>query len=127
MLRGDVYRFLVPKGTGHEQRGNRYGVLVQANELLPRSVVLMAPTSLSARPASTVPRSKYAESRPEFLSSRWRPSTLLALASWKVIWGRRNSGVWTRRSRPSLDFGDAHGDAGRMNRTPWWRLSPMRP
>ena len=55
MLRGDVYRFLVPKGTGHEQRGNRYGVLVQANELLPRLVVLMAPTSLSARPASYRP------------------------------------------------------------------------
>ena len=55
MLRGDVYRFLVPKGTGLEQRGNRYGVLIQANELLPRSVVLMAPTSLSARPASYRP------------------------------------------------------------------------
>lgn len=55
MLRGDVYRFLVPKGIGHEQRGDRFGVLVQANELLPRSVVLMAPTSLSARPASYRP------------------------------------------------------------------------
>ena len=55
MLRGDVYRFLVPKGTGHEQQGNRYGVLIHANELLPRSVVLMAPTSLSARPASYRP------------------------------------------------------------------------
>ena len=55
MLRGDVYRFLVPKGTGLEQRGNRYGVLIQANELLPRSVVLMAPTSLSARLASYRP------------------------------------------------------------------------
>lgn len=55
MLRGDVYRLLVPKGSGHEQRGNRYGILIQANELLPRSVVLVAPTSLSAHPASYRP------------------------------------------------------------------------
>jgi mRNA interferase MazF len=40
---------------GHEQRGRRYGVIVQANELLPRSVVLVAPTSRSARPASFRP------------------------------------------------------------------------
>jgi mRNA interferase MazF len=30
-------------------------VIVQANELLPRSVILVAPTSLSARPASFRP------------------------------------------------------------------------
>lgn len=45
----------MPRGTGHEQRGRRYGVIVQANELLPRSVVLVAPTSRSARPASFRP------------------------------------------------------------------------
>jgi mRNA interferase MazF len=50
-----VYRFRVPKGTGHEQRGERYGVIVQADELLPRSVVLVAPTSRNARPASFRP------------------------------------------------------------------------
>ena len=55
MLRGDVYRFKVPKGIGHEQHGERYGVVVQADELLPRSVVLVAPTSRSARPASFRP------------------------------------------------------------------------
>jgi mRNA interferase MazF len=53
--RGDVYRFKVPKGLGHEQQGERYGVVVQADELLPRSVVLVAPTSRSARPASIRP------------------------------------------------------------------------
>lgn len=55
MLRGDVYRFKLPKGVGHEQRGDRYGVIVQADEFLPRSVVLVAPTSTSARAASFRP------------------------------------------------------------------------
>jgi mRNA interferase MazF len=53
--RGEVYRFRVPKGLGHEQQGERYGVVVQADELLPRSVVLVAPTSRGARAASFRP------------------------------------------------------------------------
>jgi len=53
--RGEVYRFRVPKGIGHEQGGERFAVVVQADELLPRSVVLVAPTSRSARPASFRP------------------------------------------------------------------------
>ncbi len=55
MLRGDVHRFRLPRGAGHEQQGERYGVILQANELLPRSVVIVAPTSKSARPASFRP------------------------------------------------------------------------
>src|SRR5450755_145405 len=55
VLRGDIHEFRPPRGTGHEQRGRRYGVIVQADELLPRSVVLVAPTSLSARSASFRP------------------------------------------------------------------------
>ena len=55
MQRGDVHRLRVPKGVGHEQQGVRYGVVVQADELLPRSVVLVAPTSRSARSASFRP------------------------------------------------------------------------
>jgi mRNA interferase MazF len=55
VLRGDVYEFRRPRGTGHEQQGRRYGVIVQADELMPRSVVLVAPTSLSARAASFRP------------------------------------------------------------------------
>jgi len=55
VLRGDVYRLQVPKGVGHEQRGDRFGIVVQADELLPRSVVLVAPTSRSARSASFRP------------------------------------------------------------------------
>lgn len=55
MQRGDVYELRVPKGVGHEQRGRRFGVIVQSDALLPRSVVLLAPTSTSARPASIRP------------------------------------------------------------------------
>jgi len=55
VLRGDVYRLEVPKGLGHEQSGDRFGIVVQAGELLPRSVVLVAPTSRSARGASFRP------------------------------------------------------------------------
>jgi mRNA interferase MazF len=50
-----VYRFRLPRGVGREQHGERYGVVVQADELLPRSVVIVAPTSRSARPASFRP------------------------------------------------------------------------
>ena len=55
MLRGDVYRFKLPKGVGHEQHGDRFGVVVQADEFLPRSAVLVAPTSTSARSCSFRP------------------------------------------------------------------------
>ncbi|CAN5708972.1 hypothetical protein BH18ACT3_BH18ACT3_29430 [soil metagenome] len=55
MQRGDIYELRLPKGTGHEQHGRRYGVVVQADALLPRSAVLIAPTSTSARPASFRP------------------------------------------------------------------------
>ncbi len=55
MRRGDVFSLRLPKGTGHEQYGRRYGVVVQSDALLPRSVVLIAPTSTSAREASFRP------------------------------------------------------------------------
>jgi mRNA interferase MazF len=53
--RGDVFNLRLPKGVGHEQQGKRYGVVVQSDALLPRSVVLIAPTSTSARSASFRP------------------------------------------------------------------------
>ena len=56
MRRGDIHRFKLPKSLGHEQVGERYGVVVQTDELLPRAVVLVAPTSRSARAASFRPR-----------------------------------------------------------------------
>ena len=55
MQRGDIHEFRPSRGTGHEQQGRRYGVIAQAEELLPRSVILVAPTSRSARAASFRP------------------------------------------------------------------------
>lgn len=55
MRRGDVVELRLPKGVGSEQRGRRFGVIVQADALLPRSVVLIAPTSTAARDATVRP------------------------------------------------------------------------
>lgn len=55
MRRGDIFTLGLPKGQGHEQRGRRFGVVVQSDAFLPRSVVLVAPTSRSAKPASFRP------------------------------------------------------------------------
>lgn len=54
-MRGEVYELLASKrARGHEQQGERYGVIVQS-DLLPLSTLLLAPTSRSARPASFRP------------------------------------------------------------------------
>ena len=55
MRRGDIYSVRSPRGKGHEQLGKRFGVVVQSDAFLPRSVVLIAPTSTSARSASFRP------------------------------------------------------------------------
>ena len=55
MQRGDVYELRLPRRSGHEQQGRRFGVVVQSDALLPRSIVLIAPTSRSARRASFRP------------------------------------------------------------------------
>lgn len=67
MERGDIFELRLPKGIGHEQRGRRLGVVVQSNALLPRSVVLIAPTSTSARPASFRPELNIAGQRTRVL------------------------------------------------------------
>lgn len=56
MIRGEVFRLPAPRSArGHEQRGARYGVVVQSDELLELSTTLVAPTSTGARPASFRP------------------------------------------------------------------------
>lgn len=55
MRRGEIYELRLPRPRGHEQSGKRYGVVVQSDAMLPRSVVQIAPTSRSARPASFRP------------------------------------------------------------------------
>ncbi|HEY8828291.1 MAG TPA: type II toxin-antitoxin system PemK/MazF family toxin [Jatrophihabitantaceae bacterium] len=49
-MRGDVYRLHAPRGArGSEQRGSRYAVVLQSDDLL-LSTILVAPTSRSAPP-----------------------------------------------------------------------------
>jgi mRNA interferase MazF len=56
MVRGEIFRLPAPRAArGHEQRGARYAVIVQADEFLDLSTVLVAPTSASARSASFRP------------------------------------------------------------------------
>mgnify|MGYP000241635096 CR=1 FL=1 len=56
MVRGEVVRLRIPRGTGgSEQRGARYAVVVQADELLALSTVLVSPTSTAAPPRSFRP------------------------------------------------------------------------
>src|SRR5205823_15053779 len=56
MVRGEVLRLPARRGSrGHEQRGARYAVIVQADEFLGLSTVLVSPTSVSARAATFRP------------------------------------------------------------------------
>ena len=56
MVRGEVFRLRIPRGTrGSEQQGTRYAVIVQADELLALSTVLVSPTSTAAPPRSFRP------------------------------------------------------------------------
>jgi mRNA interferase MazF len=55
VTRGDVYRVRFPKGSGREQHGPRYAVVVQADDLLGLSTALVAPTSRSALAATFRP------------------------------------------------------------------------
>ena len=68
MQRGDVVALRLPKASGHEQGGKRYGVVVQSNAMLPRSVTLVAPTTTGARSASF---------RPEIVIGRQRAKVLV--------------------------------------------------
>src|SRR6266567_1682191 len=68
MVRGEIFRLPPPRRTrGHEQRGARYAVIVQADEFLDLSTVLVAPTSTSARPASFRPAITLKESKTRVL------------------------------------------------------------
>lgn len=56
MVRGEVFRLPSPRGSrGHEQRGPRYAVVVQADEFMALSTTLVAPTSTRAQPATFRP------------------------------------------------------------------------
>ena len=55
MVRGDVFAIDIPKGRGHVQHGKRYAVVVQADDLLALSTVIVCPTSTATPAASFHP------------------------------------------------------------------------
>jgi mRNA interferase MazF len=56
MVRGEIFRLPAPRAPrGHEQRGARYAVVVQADEFLDLSTTLISPTSTGARAATFRP------------------------------------------------------------------------
>ena len=72
MTRGDVYRVRLPAGRGREQRGARYGVIVQADALLGLSTAIIAPTSRSAAPATFRPDIRLGDDTTRVLVEQFR-------------------------------------------------------
>ncbi|MDR0626809.1 MAG: type II toxin-antitoxin system PemK/MazF family toxin [Bifidobacteriaceae bacterium] len=50
-MRGDIHRLRPAQRRGHQQKGARYAVVLQSDDLAALSTVIVAPTSASARPA----------------------------------------------------------------------------
>ena len=55
MVRGDVHAITLPRGRGRVQHGRRLAVIVQADDLLALSTIVVCPTSTSTPPASFHP------------------------------------------------------------------------
>jgi mRNA interferase MazF len=55
VVRGDVHEITLPRQRGRVQHGRRYAVIVQADDLLALSTIVICPTSRSAPPASFHP------------------------------------------------------------------------
>ncbi len=55
MVRGDIHEINLPRRRGHVQHGRRYAVIVQADDLLSLSTVVVCPTSASTPPATFHP------------------------------------------------------------------------
>ena len=58
MIRGDVHAIALPRRRGNVQHGRRFAVIVQADDLLALSTVVICPTSSSTPPASFHPEVK---------------------------------------------------------------------
>jgi mRNA interferase MazF len=78
VTRGDVFRVRF-SGRGREQRGPRYGVVVQADEFLGLSTVLLAPTSRSAAAATFRPEVDVVGERTRILVEQLRAVDLQRL------------------------------------------------
>ncbi|MEK6276294.1 MAG: type II toxin-antitoxin system PemK/MazF family toxin [Actinomycetota bacterium] len=55
MIRGDVHEIVLPRRRGRVQHGRRYALIVQADDLLALSTIVICPTSQSTPPASFHP------------------------------------------------------------------------
>jgi mRNA interferase MazF len=55
VVRGDVHAITLPRGRGHVEHGPRFVVIVQADDLLTLSTIVVCPTSASTPPASFHP------------------------------------------------------------------------
>jgi len=55
VVRGDVHEITLPRQRGHVQPGRRHALIVQADDLLALSTIVICPTSRSAPPASFHP------------------------------------------------------------------------
>jgi len=55
VVRGDVHAIALPRRRGRVQHGRRYAVIVQGDELLALSTVVVCPTSTTTRPATFHP------------------------------------------------------------------------
>lgn len=55
MVRGDVHEVKLPRGRGHVEHGRRFAVVVQADDLLALSTIVVCPTSTSTPAASFHP------------------------------------------------------------------------
>jgi mRNA interferase MazF len=55
VVRGDVHAITIPRRRGRVQHGRRYAVIVQADDLLALSTIVVCPTSASTPPASFHP------------------------------------------------------------------------
>jgi mRNA interferase MazF len=67
VIRGDVHHIKLPGKRGHVQQGRRYAVILQADDLLTLSTVVVRPTSRSAFPASLHPEVTIAEQSTQVL------------------------------------------------------------
>jgi mRNA interferase MazF len=55
VVRGDVHAIALPRRRGHVQHGRRFAVIVQADDLLALSTIVVCPTSTATPPASFHP------------------------------------------------------------------------
>ena len=73
MIRGDVHEVNLRRAGGRVQHGSRCAVVVQANDLMALSTVVICPTSRSAQDASFHPEVELKGERTKVLCEMVRP------------------------------------------------------